>query len=156
MIDIKVIRQDLERFKRASENKRIPCDIDGLCGLDDRRRGLQKELDDLKHQQNETGSQIALYKNPKSKFYQQALAEGRSDAELKAEGQGLVEQMTEIKSKTKQLETEQRAVTEQFEAMLLTVPQPPADEVPVGLHSGDRRRSGAEERIEHQVANERV
>jgi seryl-tRNA synthetase len=137
MIDIKLIRQDPERFKRASENKRIPCDIDGLCGLDDRRRGLQKELDDLKHQQNETGSQIALYKNAKSKFYQQALANGRSDAELKVEGQRLVEHMTEIKSQTRQLETEHREVSEQFEAMLLTVPQPPADEVPVGVDEND-------------------
>jgi len=132
MIDIKLIRQDPERFKRASQTKKIPCDIDGLCALDDRRRMLQKELDDLKHQQNETGSQIALYKNPKSKFYQQALAAGKNDQELKAEGQRLVEQMTEIKAKTKDIENEFREVTEKFEALLLTVPQPPADDVPVG------------------------
>src|SRR6185436_3350600 len=125
MIDIKLIRQDPERFKRAAENKRIRCDIDGLVSLDDRRRALQQELDQLKYQQNEIGGQIALYKNPKSKWYQQALAEGRSDADLKAEGQKLVDQTAQMKAKAKDLETEFKEVSDRFDAALLTIPQPP-------------------------------
>ena len=66
MIDIKIIRQDPQRFKQAAEHKRMSCDIDTLCSLDDRRRTLQQELDQLKHEQNETGGQIALYRNPKT------------------------------------------------------------------------------------------
>jgi len=132
MIDIKLIRQDPERFKQAATNKRIICDIDAVCALDDRRRTLQQELDQLKHQQNETGGQIALYKNPKSKWYQRALAEGQTDEALKAEGAKLVDQMAELKTRAKQLEDEFREVNEQFEAAMLTVPQPPADEVPLG------------------------
>jgi len=132
MIDIKAIRQDPERFKQAVVNKRITCDIDALCALDDRRRALQTELDQLRHQQKETSDQIALYKNPKSKFYQRALTDGQTEEQLKAKGQELVEQTTQLKVKAKELEDEFRQVAEQFEAALLTAPQLPADDVPVG------------------------
>lgn len=137
MIDIKLIRQEPQRFKQAARAKRIVCDIDAVCALDDRRRSLQTQLDRLKHEQNQTGGQIALYKNPKSKWYQQALAQGRRPREIKAEADQLVERMTGLKAETRQLETEHRQVTEQFEAALLTVPQPPADEVPVGKDETD-------------------
>ncbi len=132
MIDIKLIRQDPQRFKKAAEQKRIACDIDALCALDDRRRALQLELDRLKHEQNETGSQIALYRNPKSKFYQQALSQGQTAEALATQSQKLVEQMAELKEKAKSLENEFREVSEQFEAALLTVAQPAAPEVPIG------------------------
>ena len=132
MIDIKQIRAEPERFKQAAINKRIGCDIDALCALDDQRKSLQQQLDQLKHQQNETGGMIAQYKNPKSQGYQRALAEGISDEQLKAEGAKLVEQMTALKAQGKDIEATYRNVADQFEAALLTVAQPPDEDVPVG------------------------
>jgi seryl-tRNA synthetase len=133
MIDIKVIRENPDRFKEAARLKRITCDVDALCELDDRRRALQTELDQLRHLQNEAGSQIALYKNPKSRFFQDALASGRTAEELKAEGEAIIAEMGTLRERTKTLEAEHRGVNEQFEAALLTIPQPPAPEVPVGV-----------------------
>jgi len=132
MIDIRLIRQDPERFKRGAQAKRIACDIDELLALDDRRRAAQTELDRLKHEQNETGAQIANYRNPRSRYFQAALASGRTEADLKAEADALVERMTAIKNRVRELEEESRAVTERFEAAMLRVPQPPGDEVPIG------------------------
>ncbi|HSW46372.1 MAG TPA: serine--tRNA ligase [Phycisphaerae bacterium] len=132
MIDIKLVRQDPKRFKAACRDKRIACDIDALCELDDRRRSLQKELDDLKHAQNESSAQIAHYKNPKSKWYRQQIAAGRSPADLQAEGQELIDQVARMKARVRELEEQSRPVNEQFDAMMLTVAQPPADEVPIG------------------------
>lgn len=132
MIDIKAIRENPDRFKTAARNKRISCDIDAICALDDKRRSLQTEMDRIKHQQNEISDQIANYRNPKSKYFQQALASGRTEAELKAEAERLVQQVAEMKARAKQLESEHREVCEQLDAALLTVAQPAADEVPVG------------------------
>ncbi len=132
MIDIKLIQQDRERYKAACRDKRVNCDVDALCALDDRRRAVQKELDDLKHSQNETSAQIAHYKNPKSKWFQEQIAQGRTAADLQAEGQKIVEQVAHIKARIKELEEEFRTVNEQFDAMILTVAQPPAPEVPIG------------------------
>ena len=55
MIDIKLIRRDPERFKRAARDKRIACDVDALCGLDDRRRSLQAELDRILDKVHQSG-----------------------------------------------------------------------------------------------------
>lgn len=132
MIDIKAIRENPDRFKTAARNKRINCDIDAVCVLDDKRRSLQTEMDQIKHRQNEISDQIANYRNPKSKYFQQALASGRTQAELKAEADKLVGQVSEMKSRAKQLETEHRQACEQLDAALLTVAQPAADEVPIG------------------------
>ncbi|HOB75776.1 MAG TPA: serine--tRNA ligase [Phycisphaerae bacterium] len=132
MIDIKLIRQDPQRFKDAALAKRIHTDIDAICALDDRRRAIQRELDLLKHQQNEISGQIALYKNPKSKWYQQALASGRKEDELKAEGQKLIDQVAELKARTKDLDAAFKQVNDELTAALLTVPQPADPEVPVG------------------------
>jgi seryl-tRNA synthetase len=132
MIDIKAIRENPERFKTAARNKRMNCDIDAICALDDRRRVLQTEMDQVKHRQNEIGEQIAGFRNPKSRQFQEALAAGRSQDELKAEAAKLVEQVSEMKARVKQLETEHREACDQLDAALLTVAQPAADEVPIG------------------------
>jgi len=132
MIDIKLIQQDRERYKAACRDKRVHCDIDALCALDERRRAVQTEMDDLKHSQNETSAQIAHYKNPKSKWFQEQIAQGRTAADLQTEGQKIVEQVAHIKARIKELEEESRKVNEQFDAMILTVAQPPAPEVPIG------------------------
>lgn len=132
MIDIRLIREDPQRFIEAARRKRIACDVEGLCTLDDRRRTLQTELDDLRHQQNEIGGQIANYRNPKSKYHKDAVAAGRSPEDLKSEADKLVEQTSELKSRIQELEQEQRELNDRFEAAMLTIPQPPADEVPVG------------------------
>ena len=132
MIDLKLIRQDPERVKRAARDKRIDCDVDGLCSLDDRRRAVQQTLDGLKQEQNETGGQIAQYKNPKSQGYQRAQAEGMSPEQIRAEADGLVGQMADIKSRAKALETEAREIAEQLDEALLTVPQIPDEAAPIG------------------------
>ncbi len=132
MIDIKAIRENPERFKAAARNKRVNCDIDAVCALDDRRRALQTEMDQVKHRQNEISDQIAKYRNPKSPWFKEALASGRSQEELKAEADKLVGQVSELKARAKQLETDHRQATDQLDAALLTVAQPAADEVPLG------------------------
>ncbi len=132
MIDIKRIRQDPDAFKQAARHKRINCDVDALLAIDERRRAIQQELDQLKNQQNETGGQIAQYKNPKSKGYQSAQAEGMTDEQIKAESEKLVQQMAEIKSRAKTLEEESREVQEQLDTALLTIPQLPSADTPIG------------------------
>lgn len=132
MIDIKLIRQDPDRFKRAAADKRIQCDIDAICLLDDRRRAVQQELDSLKHEQNELSGQIALYKSPKSKWFQDALAAGRSEADIRADGQKLLDQVAAIKTRTKDLDVEFKELTDQLNTAVLSVAQPADPEVPVG------------------------
>lgn len=132
MIDIKLLRQDPDAFRKAAEQKRVRCDIDAVLAIDDRRRAAQQELDGVKFKQNEISGQIALYKNPKSKWFQQALAEGRSEADLKAEGQRLVDESLALKESIKKLEEQFSIADAELNKALLTLPQIPSPEAPVG------------------------
>ena len=82
MLDIKFIRENVDQVRAAIRNKNIKCDLDGLLAVDARRRTIQQETDALRAKSNELSGQVGLYKNPKSKWYQQALASGRSEAEI--------------------------------------------------------------------------
>jgi seryl-tRNA synthetase len=65
MLDIKYIRENAEHVKKGATDKHIKCDVDGLLAVDERRRQIQQELDQLRQQSNEKGSQVGLYRNPK-------------------------------------------------------------------------------------------
>ncbi len=132
MLDIKFIRENVEQVRRAIEVKRVACDLDRLLAVDERRRAIQQEADALRAQSNELSGQVGLYKNPKSQWFQQALASGRSAAELKSEGDRIAAESGRIKQRIKELEEEARGVAAEFDALMLTVPQVPSAKTPVG------------------------
>lgn len=132
MIDIKFIRENPDKVKWACQVKNSRADIDGLLKVDARRREIQQEADSLRAKSNELSNQIGLYKNPKSKWFQEALAKGRSAEELKAEGDVIQAESAAIKQQLKNLEEETKAVAEQFNSLMLTVPQVPSEKTPVG------------------------
>ncbi len=135
MLDIKFIRDNLDAVRQAARNKNIQCDFDRLIAVDDRRRALQTEADNLRNQSNELSGQVGLYKNPKSKWFQEALAKGATAEQLQAEGEKIQAQSAAIKQRIKELEEETRTVGEEFRALMLTVPQVPSAKTPIGKDS---------------------
>ena len=119
-------------MRAAIRNKGVACDLDRLLAVDSRRREIQQEADSLRGRSNELSGQVGLYKNPKSKYFQDALAKGRTAEELKAEGDKLQAESAGIKQRIKELEDEEKTVAEQFNTLMLTVPQVPSAKTPVG------------------------
>ncbi len=132
MLDIKLIRENPELIRQAADRKRIPCDVDRLCAVDDRRRSVQKELDDLRAESNELGPQMALLGNPKSDWYKRAVAEGRTPQDIQALAAQTRQKLSEIKARIKAREEEARSIGEEFDQLMLTVPQPASPDVPIG------------------------
>lgn len=132
MLDIKYIRENTEAVRKAIRDKGLSCDLDRLLAVDDRRRQIQQEADGLRGRSNELSSQVGLYKNPKSKWYQEAIAKGMSPEAIKAEGDALQTESASIKQRIKELEDEERATAEEFRALMLTVPQVPSAKTPIG------------------------
>ncbi len=132
MLDIKYIRENTEAVRKAIRDKGLSCDLDRLLAVDDRRRQIQQEADGLRGRSNELSSQVGLYKNPKSKWYQEAIAKGMSPEAIKAEGDALQAESASIKQRIKELEDEERATAEEFRALMLTVPQVPSAKTPIG------------------------
>lgn len=132
MLDIKFIRENEATIRRAIEVKGLACDLDRLLEVDRRRRTIQQDADAERSKSKELSSQIGLYKNPKGKWFQKALADGRSEDELRAEGNKLQAESGGIRDRIKALEEESKTVNDQFQALMLTVPQVPSEKTPIG------------------------
>ncbi|MBN1344062.1 MAG: serine--tRNA ligase [Phycisphaerae bacterium] len=132
MLDIRVIRDNPDLIRQTASRKKCACDVDRLLEVDRRRREIQQQFDKLRQEQKELGSQIALYRNPKSPFHKKAIADGKTPEGLAAEAKVIQDRLNEIKAAVKPLEEEDRRVQPEFDALMMTVPQPPAPEVPDG------------------------
>ncbi len=137
MLDIKFIRENVDKIRGACETKRVDCDLDRLLTVDTHRRAIQQEADTLRNRSKELSGQVGLYKNPNSKWYQQALADGRTADELSAEGDKIQAESAQVKQQIKDLEDEAKTVADDFKALMLTVPQVPSEKTPVGKDESD-------------------
>ena len=129
MIDIKLIRERPELVKQAAADKGIAVDIDELLRVDARRRELESEFNDLRHEQKQAGEKIA--KAPKE------------------EKAALSQAMGRIKSRIKEIESEKQTVDACIAELMLLVPQIPDADAPVGPDASgnvELRRHGAPRR----------
>ena len=153
MLDIKFIRENVEAVKTAAAAKRLSCDVDRLVEVDARRRELQLELDTLRTQVKESGQLVGLLRNPKSPGYQRAIQEGKSEAEIKARADAVQNELAEIKPKIKSLEETEGPILQEFDELMLTIPQPADPEVPIGkdeTESVELRKVGEVRRFEFE------
>lgn len=132
MLDIKFIRENVDLIKKAAVDKRIECDVDRLIEVDRKRRELQVQLDAFREQSKQNGQMVGLLRNPKSEWYKRAIAEGKSEADIKAEADRVQAELAELKPKVKQLEEQEGPTLEEFHRLMLTVPQPADPEAPIG------------------------
>lgn len=102
MLDIKIIRENPQLIKQTCKNKNVEVNIDRVVLLDEQRRTLQGQLDELNRQRNVAAKE----KN---------IEEGKR---LKAEQTGLERTF-------KQIDVE-------LELLLLRIPNLPSDDTPVG------------------------
>lgn len=153
MLDIKLIRENLDAVKRGAQVKRIECDVDRLLEVDRRRRELQQQLDALRETIKENGQRVGLLRNPKSDWYRRAIAEGKTDADIKAEADRVQAELTELKPKVNALEDEEGPIREEFDRLMLTIPQPPDPDVPEGKDDTENvelRRVGEKPRFDFE------
>lgn len=111
MLDINYIRENLKEIKKAAKNKKITIDLDKLLKLDDQRRELIQEMDQLRGKRNANAD---LLKDPKKRT-EKLIAEGR-----------------ELKDKVAALEKEQAIVLAEYEEIMVKVPTIPSEDTPIG------------------------
>ena len=119
MLDIKRIRENPELLTKAVRGKDI--DIDFFVTTDKSRRELLGEVENLKSIQNAKSKEIPVYKK-----------EGKDTSELMIE-------LKDLSDKIKVLDEKVREVDESLEAFILTIPNIPEENVPVGASDEDNR-----------------
>ncbi len=112
MLDINFIRDNVDQVKKGAKDKRFDVDIDRLIELDDQRRELIQENEAVRARRNEVASSIPRASNE--------------------ERPALIEEGRELKERVQQLDDELAEVKEQYDHLLLMVPNVALPEVPVG------------------------
>jgi seryl-tRNA synthetase len=112
MIDIRMLRENPDRFREGARKKRFDVDIDAILALDEERRALQASIDTRRKELSDKSAAMRSASVEKRRALQ---------AELK-----------EFSQSIKQDELKMREVDERRNELLLTVPNPPMDDVPVG------------------------
>ena len=113
MLDIKFIRENLDIVKMAATKKHIIIDMDRLIAVDDSRRALMSELEEKKAIQNKASDGIA----------------SAQDDEVR---QGLIASMQTLKTEIQEVEEKMKPVMEEWQALMLQVPNIPDMSVPDG------------------------
>jgi len=112
MLDIRYIRENADTVKAGARKKRIKIDIDRLLAVDEERRNLLQETENLRAEKNTASQEIA------------SLA-GESK-------QAAIARMKSVSGQIKQLDTKLGEVVAEFDSLMLRVPNPPDDDVPEG------------------------
>jgi len=133
MLDIRYIRENPEIVKEGARKKRIPADIDRLIEVDDERRRLLQESETLKADKNRVTQEISRLKG--------------------AEKTDAIARMKQVSEEIKGLEERLATVQDEFNVLMLQVPNPPDDEVPEGADDTENvevRRWGEIPRFDFQ------
>lgn len=119
MLDLKFARENLDAVRQACENRHTQVDLAGFSALEERRRELLPELENLRAQRNEVSAQVGRAKKA-----------GQDPSHIYAE-------MKAVGNRIKTLEDEVKEVQERLEALLLTIPNLPHVSVPLGAGEED-------------------
>src|SRR5579862_2322202 len=118
MIDLKDLRENPDKYRRGAELKNVRVDFERILQLDEQQRAAQREYEQGKAEQNEASKKIAATKDP-------------------AEKQAAIAKVGELKTKVKDADERAKATLAALEPLLLTIPQPPDSDVPVGKDAAD-------------------
>src|SRR5947209_2222785 len=113
MVDLKDLREKPEKYRRGAELKGARVDIDAILRTDEQSRTAQRQFEQLKSEQNEASKLIAQTREALEK-------------------QARIARVGELKTQVKTAEEQWKAASAELEKLLLQVPQPPDEDVPVG------------------------
>lgn len=110
MLDIRFIRENAELVQKSADAKRYKVSVADVLKVDEEKRGLQQQVDDLRAQRNDIAAQMKG---------------GKPDLKLIAQGK-------EIKTKLAELEEQLKEVDDRLTEGINSLPNIIFDDVPMG------------------------
>ncbi len=116
MLDIKYIRDNQEKVRKAIKDKQSNANLDQVIGLDDQRRKLIIESEAIRSRRNEISGKIQQEKDD-----------------------DLIEESKKLKEHLAKLELELSEIESQWTLALQQVPNVPTDDVPIGADETENK-----------------
>jgi len=121
MLDINFIKENLKILEKVTKDKGFKIDYKKLLKLDDKRRGLIQEIDELRQKRNINAD---LLKDPKKRI-EKLINEGKA-----------------LKDKLTALESDLNRIKADFEEIMLKVPNIISADTPIGKDDKDNKEVG--------------
>jgi len=121
MLDLKFIRSNPDKLKKALEDRNYSFDVDYLLELDKKRRDMLSSVEQLKSQQNAQSKLVPQYKK-----------EGKDVTSL-------MDEMKKLSEQIKDMDAQVREIDDEIESLLLTIPNIPSEKAPVGKSDADNK-----------------
>ena len=118
MLDGKFLRDNLETVEARLKSRGGALDLTGYRDLDSRRRELLQQSEELKALRNRVSDEISRIRD-------------------KSQAQGQIAEMREVGTRIKALDEELKGIEEGLEQFLLTIPNIPNENVPLGASESD-------------------
>ena len=119
MLDIKLLRNNFEEVEKALATRNEDFDLSKFKSMDEKRRELLAEVEQLKNQQNVTSKKIPQLK--------------KAGEDVTA----VMEEMKKLSERIKGLDAQVNAVDAELNAYMLTIPNIPNTTVPAGDTDAD-------------------
>ena len=121
MLDRKFIRENIDKVEKALKDRGVESPLDMFQKLEEERRDLLYENEQLRHKRNVNSDKIG---------------------ELKREGKDashLIDEMKEVSEKIKEYDEKLAEIEDELDSILLRIPNIPHESVPVGTDEEDNR-----------------
>jgi seryl-tRNA synthetase len=119
MLDIKLLRQNVDLVRRKMRERGQEIDLDAFTGMDATRRDILQEVEALRNERNQASRVIGERKK------------------LKEDASSIIARMAEVSSRIRELEESLKKVEEDLDAMMMTIPNIPHESVACGTSSED-------------------
>ncbi|MFD2658298.1 serine--tRNA ligase [Gracilibacillus thailandensis] len=120
MLDMKMLRKNFAEVKeKLAHRGEDLTDLDRFGDLDEKRRDLIAETEQLKAKRNEVSKQISLLKKEKKN------------------ADDMITEMREVGDRIKTIDQELRQVEEELELLMLSIPNIPHESTPIGETEDD-------------------
>lgn len=119
MLDVKWVLSNLNTVKEALQKRGQTIDLGPLESLNQKRKSLQVEFDQLRSKQNQSSAEI------------QKLQKAKEDASQ------LISEMQQVAKRVKEINPELNEVEEEIKKILLHIPNIPHASVPIGKSGED-------------------
>lgn len=114
MLDLKFIRENTDLVRQSIKNRNMQCDIDRILLLDNERRGLLNEVENLKHERNVVSKEIGIAKSKGENIQEKS------------------ENMKAVSQRVRELDDKLEKIDNELSRLLYYVPNIPHSSTPIG------------------------
>lgn len=121
MLDRKYIRENIDEVKKGLEKRNMEAPLDKFEELEEERRDLLYETEQLRHKRNVASDKIGQLKR------------------VGKDASAMIAEMRDVAAKIKEYEERLSEVEEKLDKILLTIPNIPHEDIPEGVDEEDNK-----------------